>query len=233
MEVIYYINKGKVRGNNEDGLLVDDILVVDDMDKPKKIEGSFKKAIVSDGMGGLDNGEVATKILLNNFKESNINSIEEIQETIQKSADNFLDNSGCATAGILFESGIVFNVGDCRVYRKMDMFLNRVTKDHSLAEQLIEIGELKEENILEFDKKNVLTSAVIKNKKIEIYTKKIKIKKNDIFLVCSDGLWGELSLDELEECFNSYDIEKIATNLIDLLNEKEQNDNISFIIVKV
>jgi len=232
MEAIYFVNRGKVRENNEDGVLVDDILVVDSMDKPKKIEGNFKKIVVSDGMGGLDNGEVATKILLETFKNSEIKS-EDIESTIQKSADKFLDNSGCATAGILFDSNVVFNVGDCRVYKKVDIFLNRLTKDHSLAEQLIDIGELDEENILEFEEKNVLTSAVIKNRDIKIYSKEIKIKQNDIFLVCSDGLWGEIVIDELEECFDSDDIEIITDNLLKLLDKKEQKDNISFIIVKV
>lgn len=232
MEAIYYVNKGKVRENNEDGILIDDILVIESMQSPKQIEGNFKKIVVSDGMGGLDNGEVATKILLETFRDNEIKNQDEIKNTIYKSADNFLDNSGCATAGIIFD-GFVFNVGDCRVYKKVDMFLNRLTKDHSLAEQLIDIGQLDEENILEFDKKNVLTSAVIKNKDIQIYTKEIKIKENDIFLVCSDGLWGELSLDELEECFESEDITEISSNLLKSLELKEVKDNVSFVIVKV
>ena len=232
MEAVYYVNKGKVRENNEDGILIDDILVIESMQSPKQIEGNFKKIVVSDGMGGLDNGEVATKILLETFRDNEIKNQDEIKNTIYKSADNFLDNSGCATAGIIFDR-FVFNVGDCRVYKKVDMFLNRLTKDHSLAEQLIDIGELDEENILEFDKKNVLTSAVIKNKDIQIYTKEIKIKENDIFLVCSDGLWGELSLDELEECFESEDITEISSNLLKSLELKEVKDNVSFVIVKV
>ena len=232
MEAIYYVNKGKVRSNNEDGILIDDILITDSMNEPKKIENDFKKIVVSDGMGGLDNGEVATRILLETFKESDIKDIESIEKTIKKSAEKFLDNSGCATAGIIFE-GFVFNVGDCRVYKKVDMFLNRLTKDHSLAEQLIDIGELDEEDLINFEKKNVLTSAVIKNKDINIYTKEIKIKPNDIFLVCSDGLWGEFSIDELEECFSSDNIEEIASNLLKALDKKEVKDNVSFVIVKV
>jgi len=232
MEAIYYVNKGKVRSNNEDGILIDDILITDSMNEPKKIENDFKKIVVSDGMGGLDNGEVATRILLETFKESDIKDIESIEKTIKKSAEKFLDNSGCATAGIIFE-GFVFNVGDCRVYKKVDMFLNRLTKDHSLAEQLIDIGELDEEDLINFEKKNVLTSAVIKNKDINIYTKEIKIKPDDIFLVCSDGLWGEFSIDELEECFSSDNIEEIASNLLKALDKKEVKDNVSFVIVKV
>ena len=146
MEAIYYVNKGKVRGNNEDGILIDDSLVIDSMSEPKKIEGDLKKIVVSDGMGGLDNGEVATEILLETFRDSEIKSLEDIEKTIQKSADNFLEKIGCATAGIIFD-GFVFNVGDCRVYKKVDIFLNRLTKDHSLAEQLIDIGELSEDDL--------------------------------------------------------------------------------------
>ena len=232
MEAIYYVNKGKVRGNNEDGILIDDVLILKSMSEPKKIEGDFKKIVVSDGMGGLDNGEVATKILLETFRDSEIKSLEDIEKTIEKSADNFLENIGCATAGIIFD-GFVFNVGDCRVYKKVNIFLNRLTKDHSLAEQLIDIGKLSEDDVIEFEKKNVLTSAVMKNRDIKIYTKEIKIKENDIFLVCSDGLWGEFSLDKLEECFDNDDIEKIGVNIVNSLKDKEIKDNISFVIIKV
>ena len=233
MEIIYYVNKGKVRENNEDGVLIDDILVTASMKEPEKIKGNFKKIIVSDGMGGLDNGEVATKILLETFKTSELKTEEDVKNTVFKSAGNFLENSGCAMAGISFEGNLAFNVGDCRVYKQVDIFLNRLTKDHSLAEQLIDMGKLSEDDIIEYEKKNVLTSAVMKNKDINIYVKKIKIKKNDIFLVCSDGLWGEFGLDELEECFNSNDIEKIVVNILDSLKDKEVKDNISFVIIKV
>jgi serine/threonine protein phosphatase PrpC len=233
MKAIYYVNKGKVRNNNEDGLLIDDIIATESMNRPEIIEGNFKKIIVSDGMGGLDNGEIATKILLETFKENNINKIDDIQKVIKISADKFLDNSGCAAAGITFGCNAVFNVGDCRVYRKEEIFLNRLTKDHSLAEQLIDLGELDEDDILNFEKKNVLTSAVMKNREIQIYTKEIKIKENDIFLVCSDGVWGECTLEELEDCFSCNNIEVISDNLINLLQTKELKDNLSFVIVKV
>lgn len=233
MEALYFVNRGKVRQNNEDGILIDEMVVCDSMDEPKKIDGDFKKIVVSDGMGGLDSGEIATKILLETFRESEIEEIDDIQKTIQKSADRFLDNSGCATAGIIINKGFVFNVGDCRVYKKVDLFLNKLTRDHSIAEQLIEIGELSEEDILEFDRKNVLTSGVIKNRTIQIYAKKVKIKKGDIFLICSDGLWGELSIDELEDAFGSEYLEDIGANIFKTIKNKKQKDNISFVILKV
>ena len=233
MEVVYFLSIGKVRKNNEDGLLIDDILQIDSINKPKKIEGEFKKIIVSDGMGGLDNGDVATKILLEELKNTQIKTKEDIETIIQKSADKFLPNSGCATAGITFETGIVFNVGDCRVYKKMDIFLNQLTKDHTLARQMVDLGKIDEEEIPKFDKKNVLTSAVMKNQIIQIYQKEIKIKKGDIFLLCSDGLWGEFELEELEECFEGGDVTKIGENIFQALQNKPQNDNISFVVVKV
>ena len=233
MEAVYFLNVGKVRKNNEDGLLVDDILQIDSINEPKRIEGEFKKIIVSDGMGGLDNGEVATKIVLEEFKNTLIKTEEDIETIIHKSANKFLPNSGCATAGISFKTGIVFNVGDCRVYKKIDIFLNQLTKDHTLARQMIDIGELEEEDISKFDKKNILTSAVMKDRVIQIYKKEIKIKKGDIFLICSDGLWGEFELEELEECFESSDITKIGDSIFQTLQNKPQYDNISFVVVKV
>ncbi len=233
MELIYFVSKGKVRCNNEDGVLIDELCVRASMQKPKKIAGVFSKIVVSDGMGGLESGEVATRVLLEHFSESKIATKEDIGKIVEQSADSFLENSGCAMAGISIDSGLVFNVGDCRVYKKEELFLNRVSKDHSLAQQLIDMGQLSEEDVIDFEKKNVLTSAVMKNKKIEIFIKEIKVKKDDIFLICSDGLWGEFEIDELEECFNSDNIEKIGENLFNALQKKEQKDNISFAIVKV
>jgi len=233
VEAIYFLNRGKVRANNEDGILIDDLIVLGSMEEPKKIVGYFKKIVVSDGIGGLENGEVATKILLEHFKNSKIFSKDDIQKIIKKSASSFLPNSGCATAGIIFDVGIVFNVGDCRVYKKVDFFLNQLTKDHSLIQQLIDSGELSQEEVNDFEEKSVLTSAVMRDRNISIYQKDIKIKKGDIFLVCSDGIWGEFSIDELEECFNIDDIEVIGKNLFESLKKKNQKDNICFVIVKV
>jgi len=233
MEAIYFLNRGKVRKNNEDGILIDDVIVLESMQEPKKIVGNFTKIVISDGMGGHENGEIATKILLDYFK-NNKNFLENnIENIIKNSASFFLPNSGCATAGLIFDIGVVFNVGDCRVYKKVDFFLNRLTKDHSLVQKLIDSGKLSEEDINNFEDRNVLTSAVMRDSNIEIYKKKVKIKKGDIFLICSDGVWGEFNIDELEECFNEENIEVIGKNLFKELQKKSQKDNISFVIVKV
>ncbi len=235
MTLFYYTNLGKVRTNNEDGVLVGDIVVLDSMDDSVLISEICQKLVVVDGMGGSDKGEVATKVFLENMNMEKINTEDNLIRTIEKTQEALKGiDTGCATAGLLIgEENFVFNVGDCRVYKKQDVFLNKLTQDHSYVQNLINLGEITEEEALVHPKKNVLTSAITATSKVDVYFKKLFMEKDDIFLICSDGLWGEFGIDELEECFESDNLSEIHDSLYRALWAKELHDNISYILLKV
>ncbi|EDP73388.1 hypothetical protein HG1285_06943, partial [Hydrogenivirga sp. 128-5-R1-1] len=81
---------------------------------------------------------------------------------------------------------------------------------------------------------NILTSAITSSiNPDEVQTKKVKINEGDIFFLCTDGLWKEFDIEELEECFLTGNIETAANEIIQKLKVKKQKDNVSFIILKI
>ncbi len=235
MRVIYYTNNGKVRTNNEDGVLIGNEILLSSMNEPQSAEGSFLLLSVSDGMGGSEYGEYATKAFLSNVATTKIDNQEALLRIVEKTQKELAGiDTGCAVAGIVMaEEAFVFNIGDCRVYKKEDIFLNKLTKDHSVVQKLIDSGEITEEEALEHPKKHVLTSALTPTSQVEIYAKKIILSEGNIYLICTDGLWGEFGIDELEACFEGDSIDEINQRLLEATMSKKLEDNISYILLEV
>jgi len=238
LNITYFTNKGN-RKNNEDSLLVDNLIISnEDMKEIKTFSISLSNNIfvVVDGMGGYEKGEVASKFILLQLQKNIQNDIELTLQTIQKELDNFSNKNpqfkemGAVLAGIYFcdEKIIIFNVGDSRVYQLNFGFLDQLSKDHSLVYSLYENGKLEYDEIQNHPKKNIVTSAFIPNQNISIYQKELSLK-NQEFFICSDGVWENFKLDELEEILNEKNFDK----LINKIWENGANDNFSFIYIKV
>jgi len=249
MEIAYFTNVGNVRKNNEDALLIQDKIIWNvSLNKVQfeYIESGYILLAVADGMGGHERGEIAAKVTLETLKETKPRTVEEIEESLKLARDRLETYArmfpealglGTAVAGLIVngKEGIVFNVGDCRVYKKVGNFLRRLTKDHTLAEELVDRGILSEEEVIYYSNKNVLTSAIIGDNYqtvMRIYTKEIPVKDGDIYLICSDGFWEVFTNDELESLFNSNDLKEISNNILSSLKNKTLKDNVSFIIAK-
>jgi len=251
MEVAYFTNVGSVRKNNEDAILIQDKIIWNkSLNKVyfEYIKNKYIILAVADGMGGHERGEIAAKITLETLKETKPKNSEEIIKAIEEARSKLemytKDNPealglGTALAGLIVdegENGLAFNVGDCRVYKKIGNFLRRLTKDHTLAEELVDRGILSEEEVLNYPNRNVLTSAIIGDNyqtKMQIYTKEIHVKEGDIYLICSDGFWEAFKNEEMEGFFNSDNIKEITKNIVRGLKGKILKDNISFIIAKM
>jgi len=235
MKVIYYTHTGRVRISNEDGLLVGEVLTIEPMSEPEIYLESADKLCVADGMGGSRYGEVATKTFLSLLQEVSVQSTEDIDIVVRQTQKTLQGiDTGCAVAGlILGEEPFVFNIGDCRVYKKEGIFLNKLTRDHSVVQQLIDSGEITEEEALVHPRNHILTSALTPTSTPEIYVKKIKVPDKAIYLLCTDGLWGEFGIDELESCFESDVLEEIDQKIQTALKNKSLKDNISYILVEV
>lgn len=252
MEIAYFTNLGHVRKNNEDAILINDKLICNtSLEKPEfeKLTGNtdYINLSVADGMGGHEKGEIAAQITLETLKQEKpknekelVNSIEKARSSVEEYKDKNPDAFGLGTAlaGLIIseEKGFVFNVGDCRVYKKVGNFLRRITKDHTLVEELINKGYLTEEEARLSPQKNILTSAIIGDNyetDVLIYTKEISYKKNDIFLICSDGLWENYKHEELEELFKSDDLKIISDNILKTFDKKLLKDNVTFVLCKI
>jgi serine/threonine protein phosphatase PrpC len=243
MKIYFYTNVGKIRTNNEDGLLIkcreENILIYNaSLSLPIKKEDSCYTFIVVDGMGGTEKGEVATQIVLENLNKYTFNTQKELEAIFNLSKKQLEENNtdgGCAIAGIKINHNIakIFNIGDCRVYKKNKNYAVRISKDHSLVEEMVDNGLITIEEAHNHPKSNLLTSSIMPNQDFKIFFKEEIINKNDIFLICSDGVWGELSIDELDECFTNSNIDEINKNLFNKLTQKKQKDNLSYILIQI
>ena len=130
----------------------------------------------------------------------------------------------------------VAHVGDSRVYRfRQNDIMEQLTEDHSWINELIQDKEIKKEEALHFKKKNVITRALGLGAKVRVDLKIDNIEKEDLFLLCSDGLTDLIDDDQIKYIIqtNKDDLQNMASHLIDAANKAGGSDNISVVLVKI
>ena len=204
---------------------------------------------VCDGMGGESYGELASMIAVKTLtRYQSVNIRYAIDEYIKRANRYICDElakfgarSG-TTLALLYLFGnkaVSFNVGDSRIYlsRKGDLYL--LSEDHTEAQRLVNMGLLNEEDAVNHSSKNKLTQHLgISSKEmiIEPYiSEEIKVKKNDIFMICSDGLTNMLTDDDIGIIMaqKGLDSSEIAKELASAAQEYGGKDNTTVIVVKI
>ena len=123
-------------------------------------------------------------------------------------------------------------VGDSRLYlfRGTDLF--QITEDHSQVYELLKAGLISEENLNTFQK-NIITRSVGYEAEVSVDIFSREMKKGDRYLICSDGLSGMVSNDQIARVLHNFSLEESATNLVDIANAQGGEDNISVILFDV
>ena len=210
--------------------------------------------IVADGMGGHNAGDYASRFCVEKFVElvrnagsgiaSKLSFLESaIRETneqlIMKAAENpELEGMGttfvAATISDKYEMDVM-NIGDSRLYLINEDGINQITEDHSLVMEMVRNGELKKEEIRFHPKKNVVTRAISAIGVVIPDMFRVPVKKDDIILLCSDGLSNMIADSEIYDIINSNceDLEKTADELIARANRYGGKDNISVVLIKI
>lgn len=256
MKAVFYSNKGFVREHNEDALFVaGNIISGCSMTAPVEIDTKSPDNcfVVIDGMGGYEGGEQAARIVAASFIENSCNwniSTSATKEKINSILNNAIQKitnivndkpelaaMGAALAGMTFcNDGILaFNCGDCRVYRQQGQYLERLSHDHSIVQELFDKGEIEEDDMRTHPRKNTITACISSDiSYMNIYSRDIPLSLHQKFLICSDGVWEALSINELEACLSENSLDT-ANNLTQKLLslQDECRDNISFIIVEI
>lgn len=208
--------------------------------------------VLADGMGGHQKGEVASAVtidtvaseyyavakpLVGDNPEEFI--IEALSEAIKKANDKVMDatEGGGTTvvAAVLHgDSLVTMNVGDSRAYLLRDNELRRISRDHSLVSRLVETGKITEQEAIGHPRRNVLYQALGQGAELEIYIDSEKLQLDDIIILCSDGLWGEVDEGAIKEVLNhAPSLLVAAEQLIDMANASGGPDNITAIIIHV
>jgi serine/threonine protein phosphatase PrpC len=221
---------GQMRENNEDVIMSSDRL-----------------ALVADGMGGHPGGEIAANLAAGVIPAVFTGQSEDELEAAVRAAnwairDRAIGQSGlegmgttiCA-AGLLASGQLALvNVGDSRAYLWHEGALSRLTKDHSVTADLIERGELREEEAAQHLYYGVLTRALGVAPDVEIDRRTIAVEMGDRVLLCSDGLFNELSSDEIARAVKeAKEPAAIVDALIERANAEGGRDNISVVVAEV
>lgn len=207
--------------------------------------------VIADGMGGHNAGEIASKMAVESIIEylkehyNNENPEKHFREAIIYANEKILDlsekydklNGMGTTITACFSSAnkiLIANVGDssCFVIGK-SFGIMKVTKDHSLVQQLIDEGSITENEALSHPNKNIITRAVGTGKKLEVDIYDISDKKFDKVVLCTDGLTNEIRKEELYEIIinNEFDnLNELCKCLVEKAKSRGGRDNISLMI---
>ncbi|MCR5421468.1 MAG: Stp1/IreP family PP2C-type Ser/Thr phosphatase [Lachnospiraceae bacterium] len=204
--------------------------------------------IVADGMGGHNAGDYASsytvkaierEVMINDSSEPvkiMKEAIECANAEVYKKAESESDYQGMGTtavvATIVNDIMYVANVGDSRLYI-IDDGIRQITRDHSLVEEMIKLGEIDRESARTHPDKNIITRAIGVAPKVEPDFFEVELKKGDIILMCSDGLTNMVEDDDI--CMIAKagrDVVQIVEELIRIANHNGGKDNIAVVIVE-
>ena len=123
------------------------------------------------------------------------------------------------------------HVGDSRIYRIRKQFMRKLTRDHSYVEDLVQDGTITKEQAANHPKKNMLTKALGCNAFVEPDKMVKGFLKDDILLICSDGLTNMLTENEIYQIITE-DVTVCAEKLVQKANDSGGYDNITAIIIQ-
>ncbi|WP_062048612.1 Stp1/IreP family PP2C-type Ser/Thr phosphatase [Bacillus sp. JCM 19034] len=241
MEFAFQTDPGMVRPHNEDsgGIFKNDHGVL---------------AVVADGMGGHQAGDIASSMTKDYFRtlweqhEGNltINETEQwlvehvihLNEKLYQHANEHEECKGMGTTVVVAyctkEFVSIAHIGDSRAYVKNENGFQLKTNDHSLVQELVNTGQISEQEAEHHPRRNVLLRALGTGLDIKVDVSTFPADESEYLLLCSDGLTNKLSLDDIEEQLQAnVDIEQKATNLIKLANERGGEDNITVAIISM
>lgn len=239
---------GKVRKNNEDYCMGEIIQTEDDC------IGIFALA---DGMGGHKKGEVASKIAVDSIidflKENILKScgikMDYLDDVIkqgynyanQKIFDKVSEDSSCEGMGTTLVVAVIYkddmimaNVGDSRGYLLHNDEFRRITRDHSVVEELVNANLITEEEARVHPRRNQITRAMGAEEIIIVDIFREKVEKGDMILLATDGLTGCVGDEDIKNIIKQdKDIKEICEDLINQANDNSGKDNISVILSKI
>jgi protein phosphatase len=210
--------------------------------------------VVADGMGGAEAGEIASAIAVSsirNYVEDGIkataagdarmmlqSALEDANRKILEYVAGHPEARGMGSTAVsvllLPPEGAVAWVGDSRVYMSDSGGLRQLTKDHSLVQRLIEIGQITPEEARHHEHKNVITRSLGARQSGEAGAESlaIRLKRGDRVMLCSDGLTAHVEDDQIEQILRRHDDPNdAARELVVAANAGGGTDNVSVVVI--
>jgi serine/threonine protein phosphatase PrpC len=249
---------GRTREHNEDSFVVADLNSnIASLQPAVRAHKSGPKGtlfMVADGMGGAAAGEIAsqmaTDIVLRELRDNWLSAdrpspelfarclkraTQSANQQIHSYATSHQEYRGMGTTATIagFLDGVLYlcQVGDSRGYLYRNGTVKQITKDQSLMQKLIEAGELTEEEAAQSERRNIILQALGPEATIKVDLTYQPISRGDILLLCSDGLSGQITKDDIKNVLgDEKDLVVACKKLIDIANENGGPDNITVIL---
>lgn len=235
---------GRRRTNNQDSFAV---VLANDLDDYRQVGHMF---LVADGMGAHAAGELASKLVAENLphlyrKHSNDSAPEALFRAMVETNDEVhrrgqanleFNNMGTTVSALLLlsQGALIGHVGDSRIYRLRKKLLEQMTFDHSLVWEMRASGQLDDDHLLsDAIPKNVITRSIGPYPHVQPdFEGPLAVEPDDLFLICSDGLSGQVSDSELAVILSTLPMRAAASLLRNLANVRGGPDNITLLLVK-
>lgn len=242
MEIQWATDVGMKRKNNEDAAGI----YYNQQQQPL--------ALLADGMGGHQAGDVASHLLVKKLgneweKTTEFASIEKLeqwmQDQLQKQNDYLVqlgreneEMSGMGTTIVMAtayqQQMVIAHVGDSRAYLLRDDQLLQLTEDHSLVNELYRSGEITKEMAEKHPQKNILTRTIGVPEVLKVDFDAQLMQSNDLYLICSDGLTNMLTEQQIADIMEQKKLlEDRVHFLIRAANQAGGKDNITVILIKL
>lgn len=222
---------GKVRKINEDSFLE---------------RSEYGIWVVADGMGGHAIGDVASQMVVSALQDipyqSNLEALEvevclrlqEVNRRLRQEAAARNERVIGSTVAVLLSRGmhcIYLWAGDSRVYIFRDGGLRQLSHDHSHVEVLINHGLLDRREAQNHPSAGAITRAVGAVEALELDKGTLEVKSGDIFLLCSDGLYNEVTEEDIKTILKENNCRKSSEMLLDLALKRGGRDNVTVVVV--
>jgi serine/threonine protein phosphatase PrpC len=205
--------------------------------------------VVADGMGGAQAGEVASKAAADSFdrelpaappEQVLRETIESANRTIHEHAGKDPDLAGMGTtitASIVdpeAEEVAIGHVGDSRAYRLRAGKLERLTRDHSLVEEMRRKGQLTDAQAEDHPQRSIITRALGPEPEVEVDLQTVPAQAGDVFLICSDGLTTMLGDEQISRLLSrATSMQSAVRALVDEANRAGGRDNITVVAFRL
>ena len=235
---------GRTRSNNEDVWVE---------------EPELQIFAVADGMGGHRAGEVAAREAINTLfsyikehaSKEHLDkiSLHEAQKLVERAiahanseifrlgkSEEQYRGMGTTLCCVYFHpQGVISaHVGDSRIYRLHKKRLEQITHDHSLLRELLDLGQINEQQAPDFQYRNIITRAIGTGTSVEPSFQIIKPVQGDLYLMCTDGLTDLVTLEEMESIITqSPNIREAVKTLVKTANDRGGFDNITVVLMQI
>lgn len=240
MKIIGDSHQGLVRSSNQDSFAY----------------GEFSQnacwALVCDGMGGVNGGNIASRTAVETIAESfdrnyredmNENSVKNLMQTAicranylvlaRAEAEEELAGMGTTVVAVVVTGtkACIMHIGDSRAYLIKKDNIRQITKDHSIVQMMLDNGQITPEQAKEHPRRHIITRAIGVEENADSEYDEVEMDEGDILLLCSDGLTNYAEDSDILRLVTQGDFDGIADRLIEFANQNGGGDNITAVAV--